>query len=159
MQGQNSTPLCLLNNSCVSDLTQRMTSTPSATQRQSINTPTTMLGTSSHTPPSPAATSKADWTCCIESSPAPGIRSTATFLSRLENVPTRMSNIEARVIITNPLWTQATDRNLRQRQWHLQPQVVSTPQSVVSGGCSVHRFGHSELTPPVFFNRLTPGAI
>jgi len=32
----------------------------------------------------------------------------------------------------------------------LQPQAVSTPQSVVSSSCSIHHFGHSDMTGDVF---------
>jgi len=40
IQGQNSTPSCLLNDSRITDFTQHVTSTPYSTQRQSTITPT-----------------------------------------------------------------------------------------------------------------------
>jgi len=46
--------------------------------------------------------------------------------------------------------TQDTETNQWQRQWQLQPQPVSTPQSVVSHSRSIHRFRHSDMTPLVF---------
>ena len=145
-QGQNSTPSSSLNNSRIADISQCMTSTPSATQRRSIITPTATPGTSSRSTPAPGGTS----TCRVVSSPTSGIVITPTPLRGLENLPTPIPNPEARAIITNPLRTRATERNQRQRQWQLQPQAVSTPRSVVSGSRSIHRFGHSDMTRLVF---------
>jgi hypothetical protein len=45
---------------------------------------------------------------------------------------------------------QATEWNQRQRQWQLQPQVGSTPQSVDSGSRGIHHLSHSDMTPHVF---------
>jgi len=148
--GQNSTPSSSLNNSGVADITQRVTVTPSATQRRSLITPTAMPGTSSRSTPAPGGTSQTDSTRCVLSSLASGIASTPTPLRGLENLPTPIPNPEARATITNPLRTRATERNQRQRQWQLQLQAVSTPQSVVSSSRSIHRFGHSDMTRLVF---------
>jgi hypothetical protein len=150
IQGHNSTPSSSLNNSSVADITQRVTSTPSATQRRSIITPTTTPGTSSHNTPAPSRITQTDSARHVVSSPESGIASTPTALSGLDNLPTPIPNPEACVIITNPLRTRATERNLRQRQWQLQPQAVSTPRSVVSGSRSIHRVGHSDMTHHVF---------
>jgi len=92
-----------LNNSRVADITQCVASTPSATLRQSINTPTATPGTSSHSTPAPRGTSQTDPTRRVLSSSASGIASTPTPLSRLENLPTHIPNPEACTIITNPL--------------------------------------------------------
>jgi hypothetical protein len=127
-----------------------VTSTPSATQRRSIITPTATPGTSSRNTPAPSGITQTDSTRRVVSSPASGIASTPTPLSGLENLPTPIPNPEARAIITNSLGTRAIERNQRQRQWQLQPQVVSTPRSVVSGSRSIHRFGHSDMTRLVF---------
>ena len=123
IQGQNSVPSSSLNDSRVADISQRVTSTQSATQRRSINTPTATLVTSSRSTPAPAENA----TRPVVSSPAFGIAITPTLLSGLENLPTLIPNPEAHVIITNPLRTRATEKNQRQRQWQLQPQAVSTP--------------------------------
>jgi len=112
IQGQNSTPSSLLNNSRVADITQCVTYSPSATQRWSINTPTAMPGTSA-----PRRTSQTDSMRRVVTSPASGIDSTPTPPSCLENLPTPIPNPEPRAIITNPLQMGATDRNQRQRQW------------------------------------------
>ena len=53
IQGQNSIPSSWLNNSRIEDITQRVTATPSATQRRSIITPTTRLVTCSRGTPHP----------------------------------------------------------------------------------------------------------
>jgi hypothetical protein len=45
---------------------------------------------------------------------------------------------------------RATERNQRQTQWQLQPQVVSTPRSMVSGSGGIDRFGHTDITRLVF---------
>ena len=101
-------------------------------------------------PAAPSRTIQIDSTRRVVSSPASAIASTPTPLSGLENLPTPIPNPEAHAIITHPLRTQATERNQRQRQWQLQTQAVSTPRSVVSGGRSIHRFGHSDMTRLVF---------
>jgi len=106
IQGQNSTPSSSLNNSRVADINERVTSTPSATQRRPISTPTITPGTSSHSTPAPGETS----TRRVVSSPASGIVITPTSLRGLENLPTPIPNPEARTIITNLLRTWATVR-------------------------------------------------
>jgi hypothetical protein len=146
IQGQNSTPLSSLNNSCVEHMTQRVTSTPSATQRLSIIPPTATPGTSSCNTPAPRGITQTNSTHHVVSSPASGIASTPIPRIGLGNVPIPIPNPEARAIITNPLRTRATERNQRQRQWQLQPQAVSTPRSVVPGSRSIHRFGHCDMT-------------
>jgi len=150
IQGQNSTSSSSLNNSRVADITQRVTSTLSATQRRSIITPTATLGTSSRNTPAPSRITQTDSTRCVVSSPASGIASTPTPLSGLENLPTPIPNPEFRAIITNPLRTRVTERDQRQKQWHLPMHAVSTPRSVVSGSRSKHRFGYSDMTRLVF---------
>jgi len=127
-----------------------MTSSPSATQRCSINTPTATPGTSSHSTPAPGHISQTDSMYCIVSSPASGVASTPTTPSGLENLATPIPNAEAHAIITHALPTQATERNHSQRQWQLQPQAVSTPRSVVSGSRSIDQFGYSDMTHLVF---------
>jgi len=150
IRGQNSTPSSSLNNSRFANITQRVASTLSATQRQSINTPTAMPGTSSRSTPASGGTSQSDPTRRIVSSPASSIASTPTPLNGLENPPTPIPKPEARAIITNPLGMRDTERNQRQRQWWLQLRAVSTPWSMDSGSCSIHRFGHSGMTRLVF---------
>ena len=150
IQGDNSTPFSSLNNSRVADITQRMVSAPSATLRWSMNTPTATLGTRSRSTPAPGGTLQTDSTRRVVSRPASGIASTPTALSGLENLPTPIPNPEARAIIPNPLRMRATERNQRHRQWQLQPQAVSTPQSMVSGSPSIHRFRHSDMARLVF---------
>jgi len=149
IQGQNSTPLSSLNNSHVAVITPRVASTPSATLRQ-LHTPTATPVTSSHSTTAPGATFQTDSTRRVVSSPASGIGSTPTPLSRLKNLPTPIPNPEARAIIINPLRTRATERNPRQRQWQLKLHVVSTPPSMVPGSRSIHRFGNSDMTHLVF---------
>jgi len=144
IQGQNSTPSSSLNNSCVADIT------PSATHRRSMITPTAMLGTSSCNTQAPSGTPQTESTRRVVSSPASSIASTPTPLSGLENLPTPIPHPEARAIITNPVRTRATERNQRQSQWQLQMQTVSTPGSAVSGSCSIHQFGQSDMTRLVF---------
>ena len=122
IQDQNSTPSSSLNNSRGADNTQRVTSTPSVTQRRSIITPTARPGTSSCSTPAPGGTS----TRRVVSSPASGIASTHTPLSGLENLPTPIPNPGARAIISNPLRTRVTEKIQRQGQWQLQQQAVST---------------------------------
>jgi hypothetical protein len=124
--GQNSTPSSSLNNSGVADITQRVTVTPSATQRQTMITPTTMQGTSSHSTPACGGTSHTDSTHRVVSRLASGIASTPTPLRSLDNLPTPIPNPEACATIRIPLRTRATEWNQRQRQWQLQPQAVST---------------------------------
>jgi len=119
IQGQNSTPTSSLNDSDFAHITQHVTSTPSTTQRQSINTPTPTLGTSNRNTSAPGWMSQTDWTCCAVSGPAPGIAGTPTSLSGLENLPYTIPNPEARTIITNPLRTRATEQHQRQRMWPL----------------------------------------
>jgi len=145
IQGQNSTPSSLLNNSRVADITQRVTSTPSATQRRWIITPTATPGTSSRYTPAPSVTIQTESTRRVVSSPASVIASTPTPLGGLETLPTPIPDPETRAIITNPLRTRATEKNQRQREWQLQPQALSTPQSMVYGSRSVHWFGHSDI--------------
>jgi len=144
IQGQNSTPSSLLNNSRVADIT------PSATQCWSIITPTATPGTRSRNTPAPSGTSQTDSTRCVVSSPTSSIARTPTPLNGLENLPTPIPDPEARTIITNPLQSQATEMNERQTQWQLQTQAVSTPRSMVSGSRCIHQFGHSDMTHLVF---------
>jgi len=150
IQGQNCTPCPSLNNSRIADITQRVTSTPSATQRWSTNTLTARLGTSSRRRPAPGGTSQTDSTRRVECCPASGIPWFPTPLSSLAKLPSLIPDPEAHTIITNPLRTRATERNPRQRQWQLQLQAVSAPQSVVSGSCSIYWFGHSDIMRDVF---------
>jgi len=144
IHGQNSTPSSLLNNSRIADITL------SATQWRSIPTPTATLGTSSRNTPAPSGTSQIDSTRHVVPCPASGIANSPTPLSSLVNLPTPIPNPEACAIIPNPLWIWATERNQRQRQWHLQTQEVSIPRSVVSSSRSIHRFLHSDMTRPEF---------
>jgi len=72
------------------------------------------------------------------------------LLSGLENMPTPIPNPAARVIITNPLLTRATEKNQRQRHSQLQQQAVSTPRWIVTGSRGIHRFSHSDMTRHVF---------
>ena len=145
MHGENSTPSSSLNDSTVTVISQSVTSTPSAPQRQSINTPTATLGTSSCTTPAPRGTSQTDSMPHVVSSPASGIASTPTPLRGLENLPTPDSDPEAHAIISNPLLTRATNRDQRQRWRQLQLQVVSTSRSMVSGSRSIDQFGQSDM--------------
>jgi hypothetical protein len=101
IQGQNSIPSSSLNNSRVADITQRVTSTPSATQRWSIITPTATPVKSSLNTPVTGRTSTPHGVC----SPAFGIAITPTPLTGIETLPTPIRNPEARAIITNPLRT------------------------------------------------------
>jgi hypothetical protein len=100
IQGQNSTSVSSLNDSRVGDITQLMTSTQSA-QRRSIITPTAMAGTGSCNTPAPSRTTQADSMHPVVSSPASGIASTPTAHSGFEQLPTAISNPDARAIITN----------------------------------------------------------
>jgi len=136
--GQNSTPLSSLNYSGVADIAQHVAVTQSAAQRQSMITPTAMPGTISCHTPAPGEPSQTDSTRPVVCSLASGIASTPTPLRSLDNMPTPISNPEAHATITNAMRTRATESNRRKRQWELQPQAVSTPQSLVSGGRSIH---------------------
>ena len=140
VQGQNCTPSSSLNNSSVADIT------PSSTQWWSKISPTATPGTSSRNTPAPSGTSQTDSAGRLVSSPPSGKARTPTPLGSLENLPTSILNPDSLAIIANPLRTRATKRNQRQRQWQLQRQVVSTPQSAISGSRSIHRFGHSDMT-------------
>jgi len=113
IQGQNSTPSSLLNNSRIADITQHVTSTLSATQRRSIITPTATPGTYSCNTPVHSGTIQTDSMRRVISSPASGIASTPTPLSGLEKLPTPIPNPDARTIITNPLRMRATEKNQR----------------------------------------------
>jgi hypothetical protein len=113
-----------LNNSEVADITQSVTSTQSATQRQILITPTDMPGTSSRSTPAPGGISQTHSMGRVVSSLAFGIASAPTALSGLENLSTSILNAETHVAITNPLPTRATERNQRQRQWQLQSEAV-----------------------------------
>jgi len=146
IQGQNSTPSSSLNKSHVADITRRMTSTPSTIQRQSINMPTPTPGTTSRSTPAPQGTSSHR----VVSSRKSGIAISPTPLCGHDNLPTPFPSPVARVIITNPLRTRAAENNQGQREWLSQPQAVSTPRSMVSGRCSIHRFGHSDMMRLVF---------
>jgi hypothetical protein len=110
IQGQNSTPSSSLDNSRVANITQRVTSTLSASQRRSIFTPTSTPGTSSGNTQAPSGTIQTDSTRHVVSSPAPGIVSTPTLLTGLEDLPTPIPIPEARMIISPPLRTRATER-------------------------------------------------
>jgi len=105
LQRQNCTPTSSWNNSHVAHITQRVTSTTSATQQQSINTPTAPLGTRSRSRLALGGTSQTDSTRRVVSSPASGIACHPTPLRGLEHLPTPIPNPEARVMITNPLRT------------------------------------------------------
>jgi hypothetical protein len=146
IQGQNSTPSSSLNNSRIADINQRVTSTLSATQRQSTNTPTATPGTTSRSTPAPGGTS----TRRVVSSPTSGIVISPTPLRGLENLRTAISNPETGAIITNPHRPRVTEKIQRQGHWQLQPLAVSTPRSMVSGRRSIHRLGLSDMTHLVF---------
>jgi len=147
---QNSTTSSSLNNSGMADIIQLVTSTPCATQRWSIHTATAMLGTRSCRTLAPGGTSQTDSTHCIVSSLESGIACTPTPLSGLEYLPNHIPNPGDHTIITNPRRMQATEQNQTHRQWQLQWQAVSTLQLAVSGGRSIHRCGHSDMTHHVF---------
>jgi len=147
---ENSTPSSLLNNSRVADITQYVTSTPSSTRWQWMNTPTATPGTSSRSTPTLGVTSQADSMCHIVISPASGIASTPAALSSLQSLPTPISNPESHAIITHPLGTLAAESDQRQREWQLQPQAVSAHWSVVSSSRRVHHVDHSNTTHFVF---------
>jgi hypothetical protein len=113
-------------------------------------TPTAMPGTCSRSTPAPGGTSHSASTHRVASSLASGIASTTSPPRGLENLPIPIPHPEARTTITNPLRTRATARSQRQRLWQLQPEAVSTPQSVVSGSLSIDRFGRSDMMRLVF---------
>ena len=144
IHGQNSSPWTSLNNSHVANITQHVTSTQSATPLWSINTATATLSASGGSTPAAEATSQIDSLHHVVFSPTFGITTTTTPLYGLDNPPTTIPNPIAHTIIINPLLTWATERNHWQRQWQLQPQVVSTSREVVSSSCSIHHFGHSD---------------
>jgi hypothetical protein len=96
----------LQNNSRVADITQHVTSTQSAAQRQSINKLTATPVTSSRSTAAPGGTSTRHIVC----SAAFGIAITPTLLTGLENLPTPNPNPEARTIITNPLQSELPNR-------------------------------------------------
>jgi len=150
IQGQNSTPSSSLKYSCIADITQHVTSTPSATQRGFINTPTAMPGSSSCSTLAPGGTSQTDSKSCNVSCPASGIVISPTHLSSLENLTPPISNPEAGVIMTNPLRMRVTEKNHRHRQWKLQPPVVLTLRTMVSSSHRIDWLGHSDMTPLVF---------
>jgi hypothetical protein len=110
-------PSCSLNNFRVADITQRMSSTPSTTLRQSINTST---ATRSHSTLAPGGTLQTHSIRLVVSSPAFGLSCTPTPLSRLEILPTPIPNPAAHVIITNPMRKQVTEKNQRQMQRQFQ---------------------------------------
>jgi hypothetical protein len=105
IQGQHSTPSSLLNISCVADIGERVTSTPSATQGRSLITSTLTPGESCCTTPALSGTIQTDSTCHVVSSPTSSLASTRTPLRGFENLPTSIRNPEARAIITHPLRT------------------------------------------------------
>jgi len=150
IQGQNSTPSSSPHNCRVADITQHLTSIPSTRQRQTMITPTATLGRSSRHTPAPSRTTQTDSTRRVVSSPASGISSTHTPLTRLDILPTLIPNPRTHPIITNPLRTRATEMNQRERQWQFQPRAVCTPRSVVSGRHRICDFGHCNMTCFVF---------
>jgi hypothetical protein len=109
-----------------------------------------MPGRSTHSTPAPGGTSHTDSTPRVVSSLASGIACNLTPLRGFENLSTHIPNPDAHGTITNPLRMRATEKNQRQRQCQFQPQVVSTPQSVVSRSRSIHRFGQSDTMRLVF---------
>jgi len=115
--GENTTLSSSLNNSRLADIPLCITSTCSATQRRSINTPTATLGTSSHSTSVARGTSQADSMHPVVSSPASYNASTPTPLSSLGNLPTAISNPVGHTIKTNPPWLRDSDTNQRHRQW------------------------------------------
>jgi hypothetical protein len=134
----------------MADITQHVTSSPSTTLQRTINTPAAILGTSSRSTLAPGETLQTHSIRHVVSSPTSSIASTPISLTGLESLPTPIRNAEVRAIITNPLRTQGTEKNQRQRQLHLQPQAVSTPRIIVSGNHRIHRSGHSDVTHLVF---------
>jgi hypothetical protein len=104
IQVHNCIPSSSLKKAHVADITQCVTSTPSGTQRRSINTPTATPVRCSRRTPSPGGTS----THRVVSSPAFGVAITPTPRNGLENLLTPIPNPEARAMITNPLRMRAT---------------------------------------------------
>ena len=145
-QGQNTSRSLLLNISRLLDITEWKTSTSSAAQWRSINTPIAMPGTSSCSTAAPWGTSHTAATRLVVSSPTSGIASTPTSLWGLDRLHTHIPNPEGCAIVTTLLQMRATERNQRQRQWQFQLQAVTTPQTLVSGSCIIHRFCHSDVT-------------
>jgi hypothetical protein len=84
IRGRNSTRSSLLNNSHLADITQHVTFTQSASQLSSIDSPTAMLGTSSHSTASPGGASQTALSSCVVSRPASCIGCTCTPLSSHE---------------------------------------------------------------------------
>jgi hypothetical protein len=140
--GHNSTPSSLLNNLGMADRSQHVTSTPPAAPWWSIVTPTMMSCSRSHSMSGSGRTTQTDSTPRIVSSRTSGIASTPTPVRSFQNLSSPIPNPGARMTITNPLRTHATERNQRQWQWQLQPQAVSTPRSVISSGRSIHWCTH-----------------
>jgi hypothetical protein len=99
IEGQNSIPSSLLNNSRIADITQQLTSTLFPTQRWSLNiqtaTPVTIRCSSS----ARGGTSS----CGIVSRGTFRIAITPTPLTSLGNLPTPIPTPDTRMIITNPL--------------------------------------------------------
>jgi hypothetical protein len=122
-----------------------MTSTPSATLRQVIKSPTATAGTSCSCTPTPEGALQTDSTRHIVSSPTSDMASTSASLSGLENKPTPIPKREARAIITHPVRTRATEKKHIQRHWHLLLQAVSTPRSMIAGSPSIPRFVQSDM--------------
>jgi hypothetical protein len=119
---------------------------PSTTQRRSIISPNAMPGRSCAYTPAPRATSQADLTHLVVSSTSSPTVGAPTPVRRVEYLPTPISNSDVNPIITNPLQRQATERNLNPRPWQIQLQALSTPRSMVTGSCSIHWFGQSDIT-------------
>jgi len=147
---QNSTHWSSQSNSRIADITVCATSTLSATHQWSIYTPISSPATSSSSTPTTGGTSQIVSMCHLESSPTSRLAITTTPPSGCVNLPTLTPHEEARSIIANPLPTWATDMNQIQMQGQIQLQVVSTPQSVVSGSSSIHPCGYSDMTHLVY---------
>jgi len=75
IQGQNSTTSSSLNNARIADFNQRVTSTPSSTQRRPIHTPTATPSISSRSTPAPGRIS----TRHVVSRPASSVRNGPSF--------------------------------------------------------------------------------
>ena len=78
-----------------------------------MNAQTSTLGIASRITPEFRGTSLTQSKRNVVPSRASGIAITPTHLSSEANLPTLIPNPEARVIITNPLQTRATERNQR----------------------------------------------
>jgi len=150
IQGQNSTPSSLLNDSYIADITQRVTSTPSATQQRWIITPTANRVQAAVVHQHPTEPHRQIRRITLYPAPASGSAITPTPLSRHENLPTPIPNPEAHVIMTDAPQTRATEWNQRHQKWQLQLQAVSTPWWVVSGSHCIYQFGHPGMTRLVF---------